>query len=220
MKYYNGKLIEQGNTSIKGKVTPAILSLYKDGYFNINNISNNNNDITILDYGAGREGGRNTLFLREKGYRVYAFDPFHGKDNCNGWKAVSNVLPDNDFLFDIAFTSYVLNIVQKSEEENILNWISSHSNKSFHLVRDDLFSTTKKALHPETGSARVLEFFLDIFEGNYNDLQNDKIINEFIRFGYITGKGKFQREVNLDYNKYSLIQKYNNSNKWKVYFSI
>jgi len=87
----------------------------------------------ILLYGAGH--GRNADWLRQCGYRVYAYDPYNG-DDSSGWSGVSNKLPS--IKFTIIITCYVLNVVNPETEAFIRKDCLQRLAKNgflFHVVR-------------------------------------------------------------------------------------
>jgi hypothetical protein len=89
----------------------------------------------ILLYGAGH--GRNADWLRQDGYRVYAYDPYNG-DDSNGWYGVSDKLPS--VRFTAIITCYVLNVVNPETEAFIrrdcLRRLTSDG-RIFHIVRGE-----------------------------------------------------------------------------------
>jgi len=199
-RVYKGKPLETGGTSIQGKAAPALRDLYKKGVFKEGDV--------ILDYGAGKYG-RNANFLREEGFKVYAYDPFNGKA-VDGYEGVSNKLPKGT-KFDVAFTSFVLNVVPDKIENTIIKEIKRFSKKQFHITRNmDIFDSVKKALGRK--DKLVSNFFLDEFansqeEGAYNtDKLTDKMILAFCEFGVQTSKG-FQRIPFLDDKGFKQIRK-------------
>ena len=167
--YYHGKPINSGRTSISSKTHKVIIGLEKKGYFQGANL--------ILDYGAGHYA-KNADYLRKLGYSVYAYDKYNGK-LCDGWKIgnVSNKLP-TDIHFDIAYSSYVLNVVQKWEQDNILKLINEISDKSFHITRNlDMLQLKDKG---------------NIYSGvmTTKGFQRLPIDADITRYGYMIGKEK------------------------------
>ena len=76
-KYYTGKPLESGGTSITGGAAPALKALvgkvFKRG-------------MKVLDYGAGKYA-RNADYLRGEGIDTFAFDPFNGNaEQSEGWE--------------------------------------------------------------------------------------------------------------------------------------
>ena len=116
------------NTAMKtDKPSPAIKWLEKKGYFS--------KDKTILDYGAGH--GRNVKYLRDLGYNIIGYDPYHIND------LVQNVLPVGKF--DVVFTSFVLNVVDSHVSNNIEFITKNLGEKVFHIVRNkDVIQLAKK----------------------------------------------------------------------------
>ena len=185
-RFYTGTPLESGGTSIQGKAAPAIRSLVKAGAFD--------GAKTILDYGAGKYG-RNAEFLREAGFKVFAYDPFNGKDP-DGWKGVANKLPTGK-KFDVGFSCFVLNVVPKHIEKEIVSDIKTKCKKTMHVVRNmDIYVTTIKAL--ERGDKLVTDFYINEYKGKGTPGHYDKNdIIEFCKFGVQTSKG-FQRITDLE----------------------
>ena len=203
---YTGDPLEKGGTSIKGQgAAPVIKNLANKGIFA---------DKIILDYGAGKYG-RNAEAIRETGARVFAYDPFHGSGG-DGWSSVAASLPNEKF--DMAFTSYVLNVVPEKTEDQIIKEVESKSNKVFHITRNlDIFNSVKRAL--ERKDRIVGEFFLKHFaneqerEAFEEGTLNDETILEFCKHGVQTSCG-FQRIPELENKGYNLKQ---NTVGYKLY---
>ena len=194
---YKGKPLEEGGTSISAGVAPPIRKLFMD-----NDISD---EMKVLDYGAGK-GGRNAKWLRDRGVKVYAYDPYNGED-CDGWKGVSNKLPDNEF--DVAFSSYVLNVVPDDVEDEIIKNMNGYAPKCFHITRNkDIFTSVKKAL--ERGDKTVKPFFDNEFGGGP---LSDANIMDFCLHGTKTSKG-FQRIPKLEHKGFNIIK---STEGYKVY---
>jgi len=183
--YYTGKPLERGGTSIQGKASPAVRWLFGKGYIKPTD--------KVLDYGAGKYG-RNGLYLREQGCDVFCYDPFNGSGK-DGWNGVAATLPKE--RFDIAFTSFVLNVVPFKVERDIVREVSSVSKKSFHITRNiDIFDSVKKALirKDKLVGAFFKNNFATDFEKDFyeNGTLDDEIIMEFCLYGVQTSRG-FQR---------------------------
>lgn len=196
-KYYTGEPLEKGGTSIMGKEVAGLAYLLEIGALK--------GAKTILDYGAGKYG-RNSKYLRMRGYNVYSYDPYNGSD-ADGWTDVSNKLPDEKF--DIGFTSYVLNVVPEHIETEILSELKELCKKQFHITRNmDIYDTVSKAL--ERKDPIVYNFFTEEFGGT--QITRDTAI-EFCKFGVQTSKG-FQRIPFLEEKGFTLLKK---TNGFKVY---
>lgn len=202
-EFYSGKALEFGETSISGKEAKAmhdINVLLKEGNL-------------ILDYGAGKYA-RNADFLRNKGFRVYAYDPYNGK-NVDGWELgnVSNKKPEGQF--DVGFSIYVLNVVPKWLEDQIVADIGLLAKKQYHVTRDtDISESVKGALLAKREP--VFSFFMknfatkEISESLLSGTLDNGVIMKFCEFGVQTSKG-FQRIPNRE----GLIKRKKGS--WKLY---
>ena len=184
---YDGPPLETGGTSTRfngDNMTPSLAKLIESGGFE--------GVKTILDYGAGRYG-RNANALRKLGFRVYAYDPFHG-EGVSGWEGVSDMLPRSKF--DAGFTSFVLNVVPLRTEKAIIGYVNSKCKKHYHIVRDDLPKVVRAAL--ERKDEHVTPFFLGLFasQAEANRLKKGKIhdvtLLRFCKYGTKTSRG-FQR---------------------------
>lgn len=193
---YSGAAIEKGGTSIKGRgAAPEIKNMLNKGIFD---------GKTVLDYGAGKYG-RNANAIRAAGEKVYAYDPYHGSGD-DGWTGISQAVPNANF--DIAFTSYVLNVVPENIEDQILADIESKSNNIFHITRNlDIFQSVKSALYRKDST--VSSFFINHFANDEEKQQfeegklDDSVIMEFCIHGTQTSKG-FQRIPVLETKGYTL----------------
>jgi hypothetical protein len=208
--HYSGKVLETGGTSTKfPNLAPGLQWL----------ISNNHikQGQTILDLGAGKFA-RNADVLRKKGFKVWAYDPFN-HNGSEGWAigSVSDSLP-HDVQFDVAFSAFVLNVVPKYLEDQILAQTKQLNAKTFHLTRNlDIFDSVKAALNRK--DRVVYPFFQKEFlmqDGGgpvtTKDMTDAKIM-EFCKFGVQTSKG-FQRIPFLEEDGYKLIRK---TRDYKIY---
>ena len=180
--------IEMGKTAMSTKTpAPAVVWLYDTGKLNGN----------ILDYGAGF--GRNTVYLRSKGLKVYSYDPFNGK-SVDGYTDVSNVVPTDKF--DVGFTSFVLNVTDKNLEKDIINKVSSLSSKSYHIVRNkDVSDMISGALNRKDKTV-TNSFIRSGFDIN---TYTDDDITKFSAMGTDTFKG-FQRILFLENDGFQLLK--------------
>lgn len=185
-KYYTGKPLEKGGTSINTGFPAGIAHLMEKGFLNKKQV--------ICDYGAGPIG-RVANPLREKGFKVYAYDPFNGTDS-DGWKGVSKTRPKEKF--DVCFSCYVLNVVPEPDENDIISKCYRLAPTCYHVVRNkDIYISVQKALYHDP---------------SLENLTEDEIM-AFCIFGVQTSKG-FQRIPVLEDKGWGLIK--TNSN-WKVY---
>lgn len=203
--YYTGEPLETGQTSTNFPVAPAIIWMEK------NNIIQQGT--TVLDYGAGKYA-RNSNYLRSNNIKTYAYDPFNG-ENTNGWSGVSSTLPNNKF--DTVFSSFVLNVVPKHIEEQIIKDCESRGNSIIHIVRNtDIKTTVKNALLKK--DKLVWDFFNNYFlkDCNLKNTEiNDEIIDLFCKYGVQTSKG-FQRVCYLEEYGYEMIRG-SYSSSYKIY---
>jgi len=127
---YKGAAVEKGATSISGKASPAIRWLAKKGFFK--------KGTRVLDWGAGKSG-RNADYLRALGCKVYAYDPNH-RTHGNGWQqgSVTTQEPKLGEKFDIAFSSFVLNVVRLKDERLIIRKLKARADKIIHIVRSKM----------------------------------------------------------------------------------
>ena len=208
--YYTGKPLEKGGTSIAGDAAPAIRALYGKAI--------KQGDV-VLDYGAGKYA-RNADFFRSKGLKTYAYDPFNS--NCSGEKGweegkVSDQvsIKTNDGKFDVAFTCFVLNVVPKNVEDQIIKKVQRLGKKVIHVTRNmDVFDMVKSALLKK--DKYVYPFYVKEYnKGKDVDPKtlSDEEIMEFCKFGVQTSRG-FQRIPDLESHGYKLIR---NTSGYKVY---
>ena len=195
LEAYEGEPLEKGGTSISAGPAPAIKQLSKRGAFHGE----------ILDYGSGKYA-RNANFLREQGFKVYAYDPYNGNKE-DGWTDNSIQPPKGNF--DVVFSAFVLNVVPEKTENTILSETEQFSKGDvYHITRNlDIFDTVKKAL--ERGDKIITDFFLKEFASpeqkealEENNLDDDTIL-DFCYFGTQTSRG-FQRIPQLEDKGYNL----------------
>ena len=222
VRVYQGKEIEKGATSIKGKgPAPAIRWMVKEGIIK--------KGMKVLDYGAGKYA-RNADYLRELGCKVYAYDPHNYNTTGRVWTlgAVSNQEPRG--MFDIAFTSYVLNVVPLKVEKEIIRKLSNHSYTLAHVVRGSsgLIDMAIRALSYESNNEYIRSWYRAKFfrykdSYHYADVcefavHNSSLVREFCHFGVQTGKDKFQRAVNEDLMKARKYKQLRTTNSYVLYY--
>lgn len=182
--YYDGLPLEAGETSIPGVEAKAIRELVKD-YF-----GTPDPNVKILDYGAG-EYERNSKFLRALGFTVYAYDPYNGLSGVDGYIGTSNQLPDKNDRFDIAFSSFVLNVVPMYiERDEIIPNMEYYADQVFHITRNfDIWASyIEKNLNRKT--PMVMKYYWEANGANAPvTLQG---AYELCHYGTATPKG-FQR---------------------------
>lgn len=205
LEAYMGPSLERGGTAMKlSQPAPALVWLVNSNHWQ--------SPTRVLDYGAGH--GRNSHYLRSLGLQVYAYDPFNGT-HADGWTGVSKKLPNADF--DVAITAFVLNVVPKPSEQDILEIVQSYSNTNFHITRNlDIAEMAVQALSKK--DKLVWRFWQEHFLANLdldpNTIPTRELVLEFCKYGFQTIKG-FQRIPTLedDYG-YLLIKRTGN---YKIY---
>lgn len=170
-------LISTDHTALDIKTpSPGIVWLQDHHFFKSEDVQ------YILDYGAGY--GRNAKYLRDLGYDVYAYDPAH--NNKDGpWYGVDNVKPPEHLYFDLAITSYLLNVVYKDEQFRILDYINKFADQAIHIVR------YKDLITQLNGTKTKYESYWE--KKGISDLS----LEEKAKHGFSTSKG-YQRLVDLD----------------------
>jgi len=218
---FEGPPPEQGATSIKGDAVKPLLDqvegLIRSGVLTPG-------ESTIVDYGAGKYS-RNADALRKLGFAVYAYDLFNATGG-SGWEmgSVTDVLPSEQF--DLAFTSYVLNVVPDSTEDEILATTESLAPLVLHITRNKDVSTMlagalQRYIDGKTDKNATLvgNFFVDEFatstqleefeqHGVYEDT-----VRELAEYGVPTSKG-FQRIPILEDKGYAKVR---DSSNFKAY---
>jgi len=188
-KAYKGKSIENGSTSIKGRgASPAVRWLVKKGLIR--------KGMRVLDYGAGKFA-RNADYLRKLGCKVYAYDPHNYNTTSSGFKlgAVTKRKPRGKF--DVAFTSFVLNVVPAKVEREIMREVESYADCVFHVHRNqDILQMATNALF----GFKSNKWIVDWFQKKYwrapvlpEGIELFYEVDDFCHYGFQTGKGKFQR---------------------------
>jgi hypothetical protein len=187
---YLGQPLEFGGTSIASKKpVPALVWLVNQGMFKT--------DMRILDYGAGKYG-RNAEYLRQLGFSVVAVDKFN-------YNQAANVLPESAIkgrLFDVALTSYVLNVVPEHIENDILRKLSQITKSQIHITRgSDLISILRRVKQ----NGYTYKWLLQQSDlATYLKAKPTKADLEALAyFGFATTKG-FQRLVALEDKGYNL----------------
>ncbi len=182
---YSGPPLETGGTSIKGNEAPAVRTIAK--LFPPN--------ASVVDWGAGKHG-RNAIFLRNNGFKVYSYDPFNGQSGADGWTQVTKDIPKG-IGFNVGFSSFVLNVVPEYLEKEIIRDVAAVSKKQYHITRNmDVYVLVEKNLL--AGNPKLVEFFNKEFAtpAERKALQTGQLpeesIMEFCQFGVPTTAG-FQR---------------------------
>jgi hypothetical protein len=174
---------------------------------------------------------RNADFLREAGFRVFAFDPFHHTGG-SGWE-LGSVVDDPSRIpevrFDLAFTSYVLNVVPHYLEGEIIDTLSrlAPDAEQLHITRNmDILDMVRKGLQRLSDPSRKVskrdKVLLDYLLSEYLPkclpglrgstlawaalASNREAILDICRFGVETSAG-FQRIPHLEEYGFSLVAK-------------
>lgn len=176
--------METGGTAIHTKSpTPAIKRLFEQGHIAAG--------MNVVDYGAGH--GRNANWLRERGVNVYAYDPYNGYGDLNGWDGVSYRHPSKrvDNQFDVLFTSYVLNVVDADTEMEILGDAETIAPIQYHVTRNkDILDMIKGAL--KRGDKTVTSHYTDVYGGDLTRSHVTCHLYMFAVHGTYTSRG-YQR---------------------------
>ena len=192
VNFFKGEALEKGGTSITGKESPSVRGLVNSGMLEPMD--------RVLDFGAGKHG-RNSVYLREHGISVYSYDPYHGTD-VDGWTGVSNVYPTEEF--DVALTSYVLNVVTEREETKIIKQLGMISRRQIHITRNkDIFPSIKNSIEKRT--PLIESYITKEYDQNYSGTMSESDIHKLIDFGVQTSRG-FQRLPHLESKGFELMK--------------
>lgn len=135
MSYDKSKSAE---TALSDKTAPSkkLLGVFEGKYTDIRP------GITrVLDFGAGKGGGRHSIALRKLGYTVYSYDPYNGALDADPLSNVSSVSPDENARFGVVFTAFVLNVVDYPTMLDVLRLTEQYTAQggyTIHIVREDL----------------------------------------------------------------------------------
>jgi len=166
-------------------------------------------DMRVLDYGAG--SGRNADWLRNRGVRVFAYDPYHGVQGASGWTDVAGNMNEINHLenFDVFLTSFVINVVPYIEQLHISQLARRLARKDIHITRNnDLVDMVSKALHRK--DKHVYGFYLDEYPKTIN---NSSDLHDFCMYGTRTSRG-FQRLPYMEEDGYTLLRK---THSYRIY---
>jgi len=184
--------IETGGTAMHTKhSSPALKYLWKKGYISPS--------MTAIDFGAGH--GRNADWMRANGIPTYAYDPYTGTD-CDGWTGVSNKFPTR--TADVLITIFVLNVLTRADELEVLEQVKQLAPVQFHIVRNRdleyMFSTAlenhKQPYWSEYNELRFAKFGSHVYSG-YGDVIPYDGGAQMLYNGFKTNRG-FQRLVDLE----------------------
>jgi hypothetical protein len=141
--------------------------------------------------------------LRARGVEVYGYDPHHPQGE-SGWSGVSDALPTE--RFDIAFTSYVLCVLPKDVEGEVISDIRSYAPTCTHIVRgDELLDAVEEMYH--SGNSHVWR--------SWNEFGGDVLkyeLKDFCRAGVHTGPDRYQR-----LSRPAGLSLVHSTKAWKVY---
>lgn len=107
----------------------------------------------ILDFGCGK--GFDVSYLREKGFEITGYDPYFFPNKPSG-------------LYDTIICHYVINVLEKEKESEVLNEISNYlkeNGTAFITVRRDI----KNEVHTSKGTyQRNVTIDLPVIKENSN----------------------------------------------------
>jgi len=183
-KYYAGKIQSSMSTATQTKPSPAIKWLFKEKFIRYTD--------KVLDYGCGRTA-RNADWLRVKiGVPTYAYDPYWGVPMLGGaaWlkEYISDEIPPLE-KFDVVFTSFVLNVVTKKEQDKIIKHCKELAPIQIHIVRNDTIEAAEKAIRRQVNP--TYSFFIYEFQGNP---ESPVDVTNLAYYGFSTSRG-FQRHI-------------------------
>lgn len=195
--FYTGTPLEFGDTSIANTPSKSIQTLFHHLY-------KEKGRKIVLDYGAGKYARIANFLRKELNMSVFAYDPYNYNIDHNEWKAwedgcVSNTIPP--FKFDLAFTSYVLNVVPKHIEREIIEATESYSDHVIHIVRNMVIVDMVKR---NLGKQNIVTDFIKNEYGG--PTATDEDILKLCEYGVQTPRG-FQRVTHLEEYGYKLIQR-------------
>jgi hypothetical protein len=204
---YQGPPLEKGGTSISAGAVPELKYLVSSGFLKKGQ--------KILDFGAGKYG-RNTLHLKSLGFDVTAVDKFNYNEKFG-------VRPEESIKglhFDVAFTTYVLNVVPESIEDEVIETLESVAGTQAHITRGgDLIAYLKGAAQRKGYtykwiSENIPGHGIDEEVSRYlkGKFKSDDLL-ALARFGFATVRG-FQRLPSLEDKGFSLEK----SGTSRVYF--
>lgn len=218
--YFEGDPETDSKASSMRSGTPPSKDLLRV-FKSISPIKPDGSPVTVLDYGAGREG-RNAEALREMGFKVYGYDYSHSHGS-GGWAGVSTKKPVG-VKFDYCMCVFVLNVVTKEIEKEIVKDLKRFSKNIVVMVRqfggNDLGTSAEKGIKRGKGitydwfvdkylSARGLSIE-DVFDEEGNVPQ--ELVLDFARFGFLT-KGPF----GVSFQRATFPEEYGFSKKGKIY---
>ncbi len=157
-------------------------------------------DGLIIDYGCGQKA-RNAIFLRNEGFeRVYSYDPEWGVSGVDGYSGITSDRPSG-INFDIGFTSFVLNVVNTTDETDILNWMALNCKREYHIVRNaDVKKMIKTKL--KNDDQESINFYKE-HGFDMNQPVTSEFIDKLASFGIVTTMG-FQRVPELKDKGYTM----------------
>jgi hypothetical protein len=206
---YTGKSVETGATSIKGQgAAPAIKWLVKKGLIR--------KGMRVLDYGAGKYA-RNADYLRAMGCKVYAYDPHNFNTHGSGFLKGNVTKRKPTGKFDVAFTSFVLNVVPAKVELQIVREVKTYADRVFHIHRNqDIVEMAENAILGKTTNRWITSWYHNKFvqapracAEAMTEQEKMHTVNDFVHYGFQTGKGKFQRlpkKTAMQHRGYRILQ--------------
>jgi hypothetical protein len=194
---YFGPALECGKTSIVSAApTPALKWLVQLGVLVPN--------MTVLDYGAGKTA-RNTKYLRRLGFDVTAVDPFHHSKRLG----ILDPGQIQGYRFDVALTSYVLNVVPEYIEDDILNKLDTLTDQQIHITRGTDLVQLLRGLKPNSYTYKWIKqnaigCGIDRAVQSLTTTKYATALETLAHFGFATTRG-FQRLPSLERKGFSLI---------------
>ncbi len=192
-KHYVGAVVEKGGTSMSIKTpSPAIRWMVKQGHIKPG--------MRVLDYGAGKTS-RNADFLRGLGCKVYAYDPYNGERGADGFALGKVAVRKPRGRFNVAFSSYVLNVVRCKDESSIVTAMKPYAPVVFHVTRSEraLTKVVQRAVVGEVNNPTLVRWLQPRFPLSLLKIRADRQPQDALipiaEHGFKTGKGKFQRLI-------------------------
>ena len=128
-------------------------------------------ELSIIEFGCGN--GRDSIFLAQHGYNVYALDACHiAIDNCtNKTKMMSNI---KFFQGDVSNEADITNIIKIAREENVKKNIVAYSRFFLHSINEEQENSFLMSLSNNLKSGEYIYFEFrekkdELLNKTYND---------------------------------------------------